>query len=119
MTSDLKKIYQANNADMGLHLLSNKPSKNGGKKYPPVFKSWRTNWDRLATFYKYPAALKRIIYTTNPIESFHRMVRKVTKTKGSLHQRRRYNQANLLLQPLTQIPNGQEQCLVGTRLEMN
>ena len=34
-------------------------------------------------FYKYPPALRRVIYTTNPIESFHRMVRKVTKTKGS------------------------------------
>ncbi|MEZ5013810.1 MAG: transposase [Chitinophagales bacterium] len=59
MTSDLKKIYQANNADMGLHLLEQAEQK-WGKKYPPVFKSWRTNWDRLATFYKYPAALKEL-----------------------------------------------------------
>lgn len=82
MTADLKKIYQANNADMGLHYLD-EAEKKWGNKYPTIFKSWRNNWNRLSAFYKYPKALKRIIYTTNPIESYHRMVRKVTKTKGA------------------------------------
>ena len=54
-----------------------------GSKYAVIFKSWRANWDRIATFFQYPPALRKIIYTTNPIESYHRMVRKVTKTKGA------------------------------------
>jgi transposase-like protein len=79
---DLKKIYRAVNESMGLHYLKEAENK-WSSKYEIVFKSWRSNWDRLATFYKYPTALRRIIYTNNPIESYHRMVRKVTKTKGS------------------------------------
>jgi transposase-like protein len=80
--SDLKKIYKANNEEMGLHYLSQAEEK-WGQKYPTIFKSWRKNWDRLSSFYRYPAALRKIIYTTNPIESYHRMIRKVTKTKGA------------------------------------
>lgn len=82
MVADLKKIYKANNADMALTYLSQAEEK-WGAKYTVIFKSWRTHWDRLATFFQYPPALRRIIYTTNPIESYHRMVRKVTKTKGA------------------------------------
>lgn len=80
--ADLKKIYKANNAEMGLVYLGQAEEK-WGSKYGVIFKSWRTNWDRIATFFQYPPALRKIIYTTNPIESYHRMVRKVTKTKGA------------------------------------
>ena len=79
---DLKRIYKAGNAEMGIHYL-NEAEEKWGKKYPVIFKSWRANWDRLARFYDYTPAIRRIIYTTNPIESYHRMVRKVTKTKGA------------------------------------
>lgn len=79
---DLKKVYQANNEEMGLVYLQ-QAEDTWGKKYPVIFKSWRENWDRLASFFTYPGAVRRIIYTTNPIESYHRMVRKVTKTKGA------------------------------------
>lgn len=82
MTADLKKVYNAVNEQMGLHQLDQAEEK-WGKKYPVVFKSWRSNWERLSRFFTYPLALRRIIYTTNPIESYHRMVRKVTKTKGA------------------------------------
>lgn len=82
MVKDLKKIYQALNADMALHYLQ-EAEKQWGDKYKIVFKSWRSNWERLINFFKYPPALRRVIYTTNPIESYHRMVRKVTKTKGA------------------------------------
>ena len=82
MVSDLKKIYRANNVELALNYLAQAEEK-WGSKYAVVFKSWRTNWDRLSTFFQYPPALRRIIYTTNPIESYHRMVRKVTKTKGA------------------------------------
>jgi len=79
---DLKNVYKANNADLAKHCLAEAEDK-WGKKYPVIFKSWHNNWERLANFFNYPAAIRRIIYTTNPIESYHRMVRKVTKTKGA------------------------------------
>jgi transposase-like protein len=79
---DLKQVYKAVNADMGLHHLD-EAEKKWGNKYSIIFKSWRANWDRLSKFFDYTPAIRRIIYTTNPIESYHRMVRKVTKTKGA------------------------------------
>lgn len=82
MVRDLKKIYQAPNEKMALQYLQEAETTWGGK-YKVVFKSWHRNWDRLTNFYKYPPQLRRLIYTTNPIESYHRMVRKVTKTKGA------------------------------------
>lgn len=80
--NDLKLVYKAATEDQGLAYLEAAEIK-WGKKYPSIFKSWRNNWNRLANIFKYRQELKRIIYTTNPIESYHRMVRKVTKTKGS------------------------------------
>jgi transposase-like protein len=82
MVKDLKKIYKADNEKMALHYLQ-EAEETWGSKYKVVFKSWHRNWDRLTNFYKYPPQLRRLIYTTNPIESYHRMVRKVTKTKGA------------------------------------
>lgn len=79
---DLKQIYKAVNSQMGLHYLDT-AEKKWGDKYGIIFKSWRYNWDRLSRFFEYTTAIRRIIYTTNPIESYHRMVRKVTKTKGA------------------------------------
>lgn len=79
---DLKQIYKAVNEKMGLHYLE-EAEKKWGARYPIIFKSWRHNWDRLSRFFAYTSAIRRIIYTTNPIESYHRMVRKVTKTKGA------------------------------------
>jgi len=79
---DLKQIYKAVNEQMGLHYLD-EAEKKWGDKYAVIFKSWRSNWERLSRFFAYSPAIRRIIYTTNPIESYHRMVRKVTKTKGA------------------------------------
>jgi len=52
-----------------------------GKKYPQILKSWDENWSELATFFKFPEEVSRLIYTTNAVEGFHRMLRKFTKTK--------------------------------------
>ncbi|MEZ5051031.1 MAG: IS256 family transposase [Chitinophagales bacterium] len=82
MMQDLKKIYQATNTEAALFQLHAAEAK-WGKKYAIVFKSWHRNWDNLTSFFRYPVALRKVIYTTNPIESYHRMVRKVTKTKGA------------------------------------
>lgn len=80
--NDLKLIYRASDERQGWEYLEAADLK-WGSKYPAVFKSWKQHWDRLAIIFQYRKELKRIIYTTNPIESYHRMVRKVTKTKGS------------------------------------
>ncbi len=79
---DLKAVYQAPTEQKGLDALEQAREK-WNKKYPAIFKSWDKNWDRLSNIYKYSPQLKRIMYTTNPIESYHRMIRKVTKTKGA------------------------------------
>src|SRR5690606_18387482 len=52
-------------------------------KYPVVIASWRNNWAKLSTYFKYDPSIRKLIYTTNTIEGFHRQVRKVTKTKGA------------------------------------
>ena len=54
-----------------------------GKLYPVVIESWENNWDRLTRYFRYPPAIRRIIYTTNTVEGFHRQLRKVTKTKAA------------------------------------
>ena len=53
-----------------------------GKDYPIVIKSWRDNCDRLTTYFQYPQHIRRIIYTTNTKESYHRQLCKATKDKG-------------------------------------
>lgn len=52
-----------------------------GGKYSKIAKSWRDNWANLSTYFKYPEAVLRIIYTINAIEGFNRQLRKVTKSK--------------------------------------
>ena len=50
-------------------------------EYPKIAKSWKDNWAHLSTYFKYPEAVRRLIYTTNAIEGFSRQLRKVTKSK--------------------------------------
>ena len=63
------------------HLL--KLEEKWGEKYPMVLKSWQTNWEHLSHYFQYSGDIRRLIYTTNAIEGFHRQVRKFTKTKGA------------------------------------
>jgi putative transposase len=79
---DLKEVYQAGTLDLAEHYLDELEQK-WGKKYPVVIKSWRNNWTRLSQYFKYPEQIRRLIYTTNTVEGYHRMVRKVTKSKGA------------------------------------
>jgi putative transposase len=80
--TDVKLVYQAVNKELAEEHLNALEAK-WGKKYPIIIKSWRNNWHKLSTFFKYAADIRRLIYTTNPIEGFHRQLRKVTKTKGA------------------------------------
>lgn len=81
VTADLKPIYKAATEEAALLELV-QFEETWGNKYPLIIRSWRTNWDELATFFKYPPELRRLIYTTNMIESYHRQLRKVTKGKS-------------------------------------
>lgn len=79
---DLKPVYQADTrdaAEMALLELADKWE----KKYPVVIQSWQNNWGKLSTYFAYTAPIRKLIYTTNAVEGYHRQVRKVTKTKGS------------------------------------
>ena len=80
--ADVKLIYRAVSKELAEEHLD-ALEKKWGSKYPIVIKSWRNNWHKLSTFFKYAADIRRLIYTTNTIEGFHRQIRKVTKTKGA------------------------------------
>ena len=79
---DLRTVYQATTKEVAEDNLDVIQAK-WGKKYVPVFDSWRNNWNHLSNYFKYPDPIRRVIYTTNIIEGFHRQVRKITKTKGA------------------------------------
>ena len=80
--ADLKVIYTAPNADAGFQNLE-EFAKKWDEKYSYISKSWLNNWEQLSAFWEYPEEIRRLIYTTNPIESFNRCLRKVTKNKPS------------------------------------
>jgi transposase-like protein len=78
--TDLKKVYQA--LTMGEAELAFDTFKDQwGKRYPIIIRSWENNWLELTAYFKYPYEIRRLIYTTNLIEGYHRQLRKVTKTK--------------------------------------
>ena len=79
--ADLKPVYTAASEQLALGALDTFESCWGGK-YPLIVTSWRNNWAELSTFFKYPPEIRKIIYTTNMIESYHRQLRKVTKGKS-------------------------------------
>ena len=78
--ADLKKVYGAPTMDDAEFRLEEFREK-WGKKYPQILKSWDANWIELSTYFKFPQEVRTLIYTTNAVEGFHRMLRKYTKTK--------------------------------------
>lgn len=79
--AELKPVYKSPTKDLAEVNLE-KLAEKWSIKYPVVIKSWQDNWHKLSTYFKYTEDIRRIIYTTNTIEGFHRQVRKVTKNKG-------------------------------------
>jgi len=80
VTADLKSIYQSvteQEASLELERFAHKWS----DKYPQISKSWRSNWENLTTIYDYPADIRKVIYTTNAIESLNSVIRKSVKTR--------------------------------------
>lgn len=81
-TADLKAIYKASTreaAEMALEELAEK----WADKYPVSVRSWKDNWDNLATFFDFGPHIRRLIYTTNSVEAYHRQLRKVSKNRGA------------------------------------
>lgn len=78
---DLKLVYSATTEDVALNELTLLEEK-WGQHYAIALRSWRNNWDELATYFKYPQEIRTLIYTTNSMESYNRLLRKVTKSKS-------------------------------------
>ena len=78
----LKPIYQAVNEDAALEALDEFEASAMGRRYPSAVKSFTDAWDRFIPFLAFPPELRRVIYTTNAIESLNYQLRKVTKSRG-------------------------------------
>lgn len=81
LMADLKKVYTAPTEELAIDNLEEFGQK-WNDKYPKIYKSWKENWANLATYFKYPQEVRKLIYTTNTIEGFNRQLRKVTKNKS-------------------------------------
>src|ERR1700733_8248190 len=82
VASDLKLIYRASTEEQAKAELERFANK-WDAKYPSISQSWRRNWERIIPFFSHPPEVRKVIYTTNAIESLNMSLRKVTKTRGS------------------------------------
>ena len=82
VAADLRLVYSAATIDEAEHALADFEDK-WNTAYPPIALSWRNNWQRIIPFFDYPPEIRRIIYTTNAIESVNMSLRKVSKNRGS------------------------------------
>ncbi len=82
LCSDLRKVYTAPNRAIARQMLE-KFGRKWDAQYPEIRKKWEANWEELMAFMEYDPHIRRMIYTTNPVESLHRIMRKVTKSKGA------------------------------------
>lgn len=79
---DLKKVYRSSTRENALLALDVFDMK-WGKKYPKIKQQWLENWDELMAYMDYSESVRKMIYTTNPVEAVHRIMRKITKTKAA------------------------------------
>lgn len=84
LAKELKPIYQAINAEAAEQALDEFESGPWGERYPTVVAAWRRAWDRVIPFFVFPPAIRKVIYTTNAIESINAQLRKVIKTRGHI-----------------------------------
>lgn len=78
----IKAIYRAENADMALVRLEEFEAE-WGKRYPAIGQIWRHAWEHVVPFFAFAPGIRKMIYTTNPVEALHRSLRKIIKTRGS------------------------------------
>ena len=81
VASDLKKIYSANTVELAEECLDDFEL-TWGDKYAAIVKSWRDNWSKIIPFFDYPKDIRKVIYTTNIVESLNRTLRKAVKNRG-------------------------------------
>ena len=81
VVADLKPIYKAGTADEAERQLSECERK--WPKYPAIARLWREQWDRVTPFFAFPEEVRKVVYTTNAVESLHMSLRKIIKTRGS------------------------------------
>jgi len=82
VAADLKSIYACSTIEQAAAALD-AFEERWGKDYPSIGQSWRRNWERITPFFDYPPEIRRVIYTTNAIESVNMSLRKITKNRGS------------------------------------
>ena len=82
LAAGLKPVYTAPSAEAAAQALDEFERGPWGQKYPTVVASWRRAWDRVIPFFAFPPAVRRVVYTTNAIESLHSQLRKIIKTRG-------------------------------------
>ena len=82
LAAALKPVYTAPSAEAAAEALGEFERGPWGQKYPTVVASWRRAWDRVIPFFAFPPAVRRVVYTTNAIESLHSQLRKIIKTRG-------------------------------------
>jgi transposase-like protein len=82
VAAELKSIYRSVNAETAAQALSDFEAGPWGRRYPPIVASWRRNWERVIPFFAYPLDVRRVLYTTNAIESLNMQLRKITKNRG-------------------------------------
>ena len=78
----LKAIYQAPTAEAALAELETFATSEWGRKYPPIVPAWRRHWEQVIPLFAHPPAIRRLLYTTNAIESLHMQLRKALKIRG-------------------------------------
>jgi transposase-like protein len=82
LAAALKPVYTAASAEAAAQALDEFERSAWGQKYPTVTASWQRAWDRVIPFFAFPPAVRRVVYTTNAIESIHSQLRKIIKTRG-------------------------------------
>jgi putative transposase len=81
VATDLKKIYQSNTVELAIEALDEFEI-TWGDKYPAIIKSWRNNWEKITPFLQFPKEIRRVIYTTNIVESLNNTLRKSVRNRG-------------------------------------
>lgn len=82
VVAELKTIYRAENAEAAERALSEFENDVWGRKYQAIAQSWRRHWSEIIPFFAFPHDVRRIIYTTNAIESLNSTVRRAVRTRG-------------------------------------
>ena len=82
IAATLKPIYKAHSAELAKQRLEDFEASSWGSKYPVIAQSWRRNWEQVIPFFAFAPQVRKIIYTTNAIESLHSQVRKAVRGRG-------------------------------------